>query len=179
MREPQVGHQRPRVIKNLIMEDVLHGHSLPLLQSTAMQIPKASIAPLGLVEQETINEHGQIVTKFRMTHDQSFPGPSGHSVNNRVKVDELLPCMFGFTLRCLLRYIVATRKRHPNVPILMGKYDIKSAYRRAHLSPATAAESLTIFDNKLLMALRMTSGGALAHLNGAAYPKPFAISPMI
>ena len=41
----------------------------------------------------------------------------------------------------------------------MGKYDIKAAYRRAHLSAATAAKSLTVFDNKLLMALRMTFGG--------------------
>ena len=37
----------------------------------------------------------------------------------------------------------------------MGKYDIKTAYYHAHLSPAIAAESLTVFDNHLLVALHI------------------------
>jgi hypothetical protein len=44
-------------------------------------IPNASLAPLGCQTQESINEFGERITKHRMTHDQTFPGPSGKSVN--------------------------------------------------------------------------------------------------
>ena len=71
-------------ILELIEEDVSHGFSLPLTLDCAQNIPKASVAPLGLVEQDTIDEFGNIVKKTRMTHDQSFPGPSKLSVNKRV-----------------------------------------------------------------------------------------------
>ena len=94
-----------------------------------------------------------------MTHDQSFPGPSKLSVNKRVQVEDLPECKFGVVLHRMLHQIVSIRKRHPNVRILMGKYNIKAAYCRAHLSSATAAESLTVFNKKLLMALQMTLGG--------------------
>jgi len=62
--------------------------------------------------------------------------------------------MFSFALQRMLHQIV----RHPNVRILMGKYDVKAAYHRAHLSSTTAAESLTAFDNTLII-LCMTFGG--------------------
>jgi hypothetical protein len=38
--------------------------------------------------------------------------------------------------------------------------DLDAAYRRCHLSIATAQESLTVYDDLLFMALRMTFGGA-------------------
>jgi hypothetical protein len=42
----------------------------------------------------------------------------------------------------------------------MTKVDWKSAYRRVHLRPSTAVKSCTFIDGLLLMALRMTFGGA-------------------
>ncbi len=42
----------------------------------------------------------------------------------------------------------------------MTKVDWKSAYRRIHLRPSTAVKSCTCIDGLLLMALRMTFGGA-------------------
>jgi hypothetical protein len=45
------------------------------------KIPNASLTPLGCIDQDTINERGERSQKFRMTHDQSFPGPSSLSVN--------------------------------------------------------------------------------------------------
>ena len=149
-----------QVVQELIHEDVTHGHSLPLTLECSERIPLSSIAPIRFVEQDTINENGERIPKFQMTHDQSFPGPSGLSVNNRVEEDELPPCMFGFCLLRIIHYIVHTRFRHPTTRILIGKYDIKSAYRRAHLSAKTAAESLMIFEGILYLALRMTFGGA-------------------
>jgi hypothetical protein len=47
-----------------------------------------------------------------------------------------------------------------NTKIFICKVDLDTAYRRCHLSATTAQESLTIYDNLLLMALRMTFGGA-------------------
>jgi len=60
----------------------------------------------------------------------------------------------------MIHQIICIRNRHPTVRNLIGKYDIKAAYHHAHLLPATAAESLTVFDNHLLMALHMTFGGS-------------------
>ena len=44
--------------------------------------------------------------------------------------------------------------------MIICKVDINAAFRRGTLSSDTAAESLTIFDNMLRMALSMTFGGA-------------------
>jgi hypothetical protein len=68
-----------------ITEDVVCGFALPLPTDTLFDIPNASLAPLGCHKQETINEIGVKIPKYRMTHDQSFPGPSGLSVNLRVQ----------------------------------------------------------------------------------------------
>jgi hypothetical protein len=37
--------------------------------------------------------------------------------------------------------------------ILIGKFDLKAAYRRAHLSAATALESMITFDGLLQISL--------------------------
>jgi hypothetical protein len=65
----------------MIQEDVEWGFALPLPIELLPYISNASIVPLGCHEQTTINASGEQVSKFRLTHDQSFPGPSGSSVN--------------------------------------------------------------------------------------------------
>ena len=69
------------VLEQLINDDIIRGFALPLPISILPFIPNASLAPLGCHEQETINEFGERIPKYRMTHDQSFKGPSGLSVN--------------------------------------------------------------------------------------------------
>ncbi|MGH7974512.1 MAG: hypothetical protein ACREBR_03205, partial [bacterium] len=88
----------------------------------------------------------------------SLVGPSGNSVNIRTIVEELQPCMFGQALRRMLHYIADCRRRHPKTRILMGKFDIKAAYRRAHFHGISASESITIFENTAFIALRQTFG---------------------
>jgi hypothetical protein len=95
-----------------------------------------------------------------MTHDQSFPGPSNMSVNLRVQQDQLPPIMYSFALLRSIHYILSIRQRHPTVKIYICKFDIDAAYRRCSFSSTTAFESLTIFAGFLLVALRMTFGGA-------------------
>jgi hypothetical protein len=143
-----------------ISEDIIQGFALPLPISVIYEIPDASLAPLGCHKQETINERGEKIPKFRMTHDQSFPGPSGLSVNLRVKKQLLPNIMYSFVLLRSIHYICSLQLRHPKTKIFICKVDLDSAYRRCHLSAATAQESLTIYDDLLLMALRMTFGGA-------------------
>jgi hypothetical protein len=143
-----------------ISEDVERGFSLPLPMDVLFKIPNASLAPLGCHKQETINESGNRVPKYRMTHDQSFPGPSNLSVNLRVIKTKLPPITYSFVLIRAIHYICSVRLRYPSTKIFMCKVDLDSAYRRCHLSAETAQESLTSYDNLLFMALRMTFGGA-------------------
>jgi hypothetical protein len=155
----QSASKHQAILGDLIAEDVRRGFALPLQLDTPKFLPNASIAPLGCIEQTSINERGDQVVKYRMTHDQSFPGPSGLSVNKRVNKDLLPPCMYSFVLSRVLHYIVSTRKNLPTTKIYKCKFDIDAAYRRCHLSHDTATECLTIHDGKLFMALRLTFGG--------------------
>jgi len=85
-------------IDPMISEDVNRGFILPLPPEILPKLPGASIAPLGCHKQTTIDEEGNIIPKYRLTHDQSFPGPSGLSVNLRVKKDLLPPIMYSFVV---------------------------------------------------------------------------------
>jgi hypothetical protein len=144
----------------LINEDVERGFALPLPLDIIHHLPNASLAPLGCQEQETIDEHGNRVPKFRMTHDQSFPGPSGFSVNNRVQKELLPPILYSYVLLRSIHYIINLRSTYPNTKIFLCKVDIDAAFRRCHISHHTAYECLTTYDNLLFMALRLTFGGA-------------------
>ncbi len=84
-----------------------------------------------------INEHGQIVEKDRLTHDQSFKWSSGTSVNNQTQADKLLPCMFGACIMRIVNWAVAAPRKFPNVKILALKFDFKSAFQQLHLHAAT------------------------------------------
>jgi hypothetical protein len=70
------------ILAKIIKDDVEKGFALPLPVEVLNLLPNASLAPLGCHEQETINELGECIPKFHMTHDQSFLGPSLLSVNH-------------------------------------------------------------------------------------------------
>jgi hypothetical protein len=103
---------------------------------------------------------GNRVVKFWMTHDQTFPGPSTLSVNLRVQHEKLPPIRYSFALMQKIHYILDLRKRHPTTKFFLCKFDIDAAYRRCTLSSSTAFESLMMFEDYLLIALRMTFGGS-------------------
>jgi hypothetical protein len=158
----QSAKQRAPTLEKMMRSEVQHGWQLPLPPSAAQHIPDAIIAPMGLVEQATINELGEIVDKLRVTHDQSFNPVKGtrRSVNDRVHRDRLTQCMFGRALLRHVHQIVALRHRHPAEIILQSKVDWKSAYRRLHNAPATAVSAMVLVGRFLLVALRLTFGGA-------------------
>jgi hypothetical protein len=128
----------------------------PLPPAAALQILHPVIAPMGLVEQATINERGEIIDKLRVTHDQSFKPVKGsrQSVNNRVNRAMLTPCMVGRSLLCHIHQIVALRHCHPTEIILQSKVDWKLAYSRLHNAPATAVSAMVLVGSFLLVAQR-------------------------
>ena len=140
--------------------EVEFGYALPIPIDIIHRIPHAAVAPLGLIFQDTIDEFGAVKEKPRATHDQSFAFSSGLSVNDRVIQDQLIPCQYGHCLLRMLHYIAAARRQFPNIRILIGKFDWRTAYRRAHLAGSSAAECITILGDIALVALRLTFGGA-------------------
>jgi hypothetical protein len=126
-----------------LSKEVMKGWLIPLLPRDARKLKNASIAPMGVVHQSTINELGQIIPSNRVTHDLSFPGPfSGTSVNSRTQMDKLEPCYYGHMLSRIIHQIVAYREKYPSTPIVLQKVDYKSAYRRMHLNAKTATQCL-------------------------------------
>ena len=140
------------------------GWSLPLLVDHAKDLPGAWFAPMGIAEQNTINERGEFISKDRQVHDQSFKqAVSAKSINALVDKDKLEPCQYGFMACRLIHYIVGCRARNPSNRILLTKADMDSAYRRQHVDFLAATKSImwaTINGVKLLvMCLRLTFGG--------------------
>jgi hypothetical protein len=152
------------LLRELITDDVIHGYSLPLPLDKIHLLPNILIAPMNIVEQDTIDEQGATIPKFRLTHDQSFKFENGSntSLNSRLDKGKLHPCYFGWVIRRLVNWTVAARRKHPNSRIFATKVDFKSAYRRLHLHHRIAAQSCTILPNDkiALMALRLMFGGA-------------------
>jgi hypothetical protein len=95
------------ILDKLIMEDIRRVFALPLPTQLIHVIPNASLAHLSCHLKETINEKGKKILKHRMMHNQSFPGPSGQSVNNRVIHDLLPHCMYSCVLLRSLHYIIS------------------------------------------------------------------------
>jgi hypothetical protein len=154
------GHERQ--LLEMLKDEVSRGWQLPLPKEAALELPGCEAAPLGVVSQWTIGADGSRQPKLRLTHDQSFNASRGEqrSVNDRVIKEDLTPARFGRALLRLLHYICLLRRRHPSERLLLTKVDCKSAYRRIHLMAETALKACTVIAGILLVALRLTFGGA-------------------
>jgi hypothetical protein len=152
---------KPELLKELCNNDVVHGYALVLPLDKARLVKGLTINPMNIANQHTIDEHGQIIEKDRLTHNQSFRFQSGKSVNDRVDKEKLSPCLFGAVNRRLINWTCAARHRYPNIKIKSGKTDFKSAYRREHLAATEALSSSAQIPEKnlLLIPLRLTFGG--------------------
>ena len=154
------------VLMTSMSKESKRGWVLPLLPDHASQLAGATVSPMGIVHQSTINEKGEIIPSNRVTHDLSFPGKfSTQSVNSRTKMQELSPCQYGHMfLRCI-HYIMQIRLTNPNLPIVMQKVDFKSAYRRVHLNASTATQCMSQIKHPdhphiVLLPIRLTFGGS-------------------
>ena len=146
----------------MLKEEAARGWQLSLPIEAAFEIKCCKIAPLGMVTQTSINEKVNPINKLRLTYDQSFSpsGTAGQIVNDRVDTSQFTVARFGKAFSRLLYHILYLQQLWPNDPILLTKVDCKSAYRRIHLKASTAVQWCTSIDDLLLVALRMTFGGA-------------------
>jgi hypothetical protein len=156
--------KQPDSLKELCLKDVKLAYALPLPLKMIHKIPGLHLAPINIAAQNTINEHGRIIPKDRLMHDQSFtyPDGSGTSVNTRVRAEELSPCMFGSCFRRMINWIAAARLKYPRRRIVMSKIDFKSVYRQMHINMEIARQTCTHLPEEdiCLTALRLTFGGA-------------------
>ena len=136
--------------------------AIPLTPSIIKLIPGASITPLGVAVQWSINARGERILKRRTTHDCSFPGPSGESCNLRVHKEDIPACQFGHALRRFLHGLSDIRRRHPNTPILITKTDMDSAYRRVHAAMQAAVTCITVLMEIAYLLTRLPFGSAPA-----------------
>ena len=154
---------QPKELITLVQKDVTHGYALPVEKEAASKIEGGAWAPLNIQEQWSINEKGERIMKKRLTHDQSFPGlSSDQSINNRVDTDTLEPLIYGFMFMRVMHMIHVMRWAHPNIHILICKFDLASAYRRMHLSAQMAAKCICSTAICALVYLRLTFGGSFS-----------------
>ena len=62
----------PNFLRKLVEKDVFRGYGLVLPLSNIDRIPGVLLAPMNIMTQNTIDEHGIIVENDRFTHDQSY-----------------------------------------------------------------------------------------------------------
>ena len=64
--------RNPILLRKLIEKYVVYGYGFVFPLSKIDQIPGVIVAPMNVVTQKTINEHGRIVEKYRPIHNQSY-----------------------------------------------------------------------------------------------------------
>ena len=77
------------VLKKAVPKEVEKGWLLPVTIESFTKIKGLSLIPLGIANQDTIDEHGNQIPKKRATHDVSFLAPSGLLVNRMVVESQL------------------------------------------------------------------------------------------
>ena len=110
--------RNPVLLRSLLEKDVTHRYGLVLPLSKVSRIPGILTALIKIMTQNTIDEHGRIIEKDSLMHNQSYKWDSGNSVNIRVDKDELLPCRFRACLKIMMNWAVAARRMYPGRIIL-------------------------------------------------------------
>ena len=118
----------------------------------------AGVVPLRVSEKLSIKEKGGRYIKRLVTHDCSFPGPSGLSVNNRVQRESLQPCFYGFCLIRIIHMISSMQSKWPPKRILIGKTDLDEAYLQVNENATTALGCIAILDELDFLYLRLPFG---------------------
>ena len=154
--------ENPDLFEKMMKDDVTNGYSLVIPREHVTKLKGAQISPMNITDQSGINERGEIISKKRLTHNQSMEYSSGTSLNSRTKKDELQDVMYGTCLLRVIHQIIEYRRRHPYKRILIQKIDFKAAYHWTHLHPSTAIQTITqlISMGLCYISLRLTFGGA-------------------
>ena len=149
-----------KALQKTFDKEISRGWMLPITVESIMKIKNISIIPLGMVDQWSIDSNGNRIPKKRVTHDASFPAPSGNSVNKRVIKSLLQDCIYGQALRRILHSLHNIRFHNPQSRIFMLKHDMDAAYRRLHTMPLHALKCVTILGKIGYIPLRLPFGVA-------------------
>ena len=120
------------------------------------------MTPMNIMNQNSIDEHGNIIGKDRLIHNQSYKWSSGTSVNSRIKKGSLLACKFAGCIKQLVNWVVAARQKYPNQRILASKSRLHISLPNMPFKCQDGNSNLhTAPGEKLaVVALRLTFGGA-------------------
>ena len=171
------------MLMKMLDKEAEKGWHIPLPIYSLRRIPGVIVAPMGLVHQTSIDENNKATAKWRLTHDQSFQFGLDKikSVNQRIPKSSLTACNYGFTLRRVVHMIVSLRGKFPDAPLLMGKLDFKSAYRRMHLHGTSSLQCVVTTTGLdpdqppiALVALRATFGGKPCPFRWSKLSEPIA-----
>ena len=135
-----------------------HEWALPLTIDSICHIKKLGVVPLGVAEKFTINKKLEHYTKIRVTHDCSFPGSSGLSVNNWLLRDTLQTCFYRFYHFRILHMITAMRIEWPSKRILIVQTNLGAAYRRVHTKLQIGSTCIAIVGKLAFLCLRLPFG---------------------
>ena len=143
-------------------KEVQHGWELLFAIDLVRPINNPGLVPLGSFEKFSINEEGDSYTKIRVTHNCSFRGPLGMSVNNRV--------LRKNPTTVLLRILPPLHNPHDgsDAPkffikrILIGKIDLDAAYQKIHSNSQIASTCIVIVVNFDFLCLKLTFGTSSA-----------------
>ena len=135
---------RPTVTK-LMTQDVELGYGVPLTLEALHKMKQAKVVPIGCQDQLTIDKHGHVIPKKRVTYDLSFNRKGGKSINQRVRDDELPEVIFGHAMLRFLHFIHHLRWHHPKERILYNKIDVEKSYFRLHTTVTMATKCISIW----------------------------------
>ncbi len=133
----------PDLLHKLVKADVEFGYAIPLLLDSINKIPGVLLAPLNIIWQNTIDEHGPVIKKDWLTHYQSYCWDSATLVNSCVKWKELVPCLFGAVLKQLINWAVAAWACFLHAEILAAKFDFQHAFWHLQVSLRIALQTCT------------------------------------
>jgi hypothetical protein len=112
----------PTIVNPILLKDVTHGFSIPILPHIVRLIVGALEQPFGLAKQFTLTELGERVVNYCLTQDLSFLLSQDHcSVNSPIDMAKYNEMIYGWCLSRLLHFIVALRLAHPIQSILIAK----------------------------------------------------------
>ena len=143
-------------------KEVSRGWMIPILKQTLSKLQGAGRIKIGVATQTTVNPDGSRRTKHRLTHDCSQPQHSGKSVNLLCDRDKLEQIRCSRALFRTMLMLHALRHQHPSTPLLLGKFDMDSAYRRCFVWLRHALLCCTIIGELAYILLRLPFGSSPA-----------------
>ena len=145
-------------VQAVLEKETLRGWQFPIKIETILKIHGAMYIPIGIIDQITVNKHGEYIPKKRWIHDCKYEYPSGQSLNKIVDLSGYPKCRYGHALLRYLHQVHQARLDHPDTVILQIKTDLDSAYRRLHTTPNIATKQITIVNNLGYVTVRLPFG---------------------